>query len=385
MRRMRLLVPALLAGALAVLMAACGLVKGAGPDLGVILAETPAPKLSDYGLFTSMSSAKPAPGVAAYDLVNPLFSDHAEKQRLVFVPAGKPAAFSADGVFAFPVGTVLVKTFVFASDMRVPEKDAYRVETRLLIHKPTGWAAYPYIWNEAGTEAVYSPIGGRRTIETISPSGAALSISYSVPNQNQCKTCHQAGEGLSPIGPKARNLNHNGQLEAWAASGLLDTLPPGTPAAPAVFDVSLPVEARARAWLDINCAHCHKPDGSASNSGLVLSSTETDRVKIGIGKHPVAAGRGAGTLFQVIVPGAPDRSILAYRISSTEPGIAMPELGRTVPDPEGHALIREWIAGMRLPVVPEDLNVLSPRRPDEMGKRAGRSRLIGAGRAPPGP
>jgi hypothetical protein len=48
----------------------------------------------------------------------------------------------------------------------------------------------------------------------------------------------------------------------------------------------------------------------------------------------------------VIVPGAPDRSILAYRISSTEPGIAMPELGRTVPDPEGHALIREWIAGM---------------------------------------
>ena len=63
-------------------------------------------------------------------------------------------------------------------------------------------------------------------------------------------------------------------------------------------------------------------------------------------KRPVAAGRGAGTLFQVIVPGAPDRSILAYRMASIEPGVAMPELGRSVPDPEGLALVRDWIAEM---------------------------------------
>ena len=69
-------------------------------------------------------------------------------------------------------------------------------------------------------------------------------------------------------------------------------------------------------------------------------------MKTGIGKHPVAAGRGAWKLFQVIVPGAPDRSILAYRMASTEPGVAMPELGRSVPDPEGLALVRDWIAEM---------------------------------------
>jgi hypothetical protein len=51
----------------------------------------------------------------------------------------------------------------------------------------------------------------------------------------------------------------------------------------------------------------------------------------------------------VIVPGAPDRSILAYRMASTEPGIAMPELGRSVHDPEGLALIRDWIAEMETP------------------------------------
>lgn len=331
---------------LAACLAACGAGKAGGPDLKVILAAEPAENLSAYGLFSDMASATPAAAVVTYDLVNPLFSDHAAKHRFVFVPKGEAADYSADDVFAFPVGTVLVKTFAFAPDMRTPDDGAYRVETRLLIHKETGWAAFPYLWNAEGTEAVYSPVGGHRTIETISPAGAPLTIDYAVPNQNQCKTCHQAGSALSPIGPKARNLNHNGQLEDWAARGLLIGLASDAPAAPPVFDVTLPVEARARAWLDINCAHCHKPDGSASNSGLFLASTETDPSRYGVGKHPVAAGRGAGTLFQVIVPGAPDRSILAYRMSSVEPGVAMPELGRSVPDPDGLALVRDWIAGM---------------------------------------
>lgn len=339
--------PALFLAAL--LLAGCGLGKASGPDLKVILADKPAVNLSDYGLFTDAAASAPNTGVVPYDLVNPLFSDHAAKHRFVFVPGGQSATYAANDVFAFPVGTVLVKTFAFAPDMRAPQTGEYKVETRLLIHKGSGWSAFAYIWNEDGTEAVYSPVGGRRAIATITPAGAPLTVNYAVPNQNQCKTCHQAGDALTPIGPKARNLNHHGQLEAWAALGILDTLPPGAPAAPAMFDVTLPVDARARAWLDINCAHCHKADGSASNSGLFLASTETDLSRVGIGKHPVAAGRGAGTLFQVIVPGAPDRSIMAYRMASVEPGVAMPELGRSVADPEGLALIREWIAQMEKP------------------------------------
>ena len=335
-----------LAGLVAALLAACSVGKAARPDLEVILAEVPAETLSAYGLFADAAAGNPADGVIAYDLVNPLFSDHAAKHRFVFVPGGKAAQYDEEHVFDFPVGTVLVKTFAFAPDMREPDTGAYKVETRLLIHKENGWAAYPYVWNEEGTEAVYAPVGARRAVETISPQGAALSINYSVPNQNQCKTCHQAGPAISPIGPKARNLGHNGQIEAWAAAGILEGMPEALPTAPSVYDLSQSLDARARAWLDINCAHCHKPDGSASNSGLVLSSTETDPVKVGIGKRPVAAGRGAGDLFQVIVPGAPDRSILAYRMASAEPGVAMPELGRSVHDPEGLALIREWIAGM---------------------------------------
>ncbi|KCZ90056.1 SO2930 family diheme c-type cytochrome [Hyphomonas johnsonii] len=346
---------ACLAAAL-VLLAACGArggeaARSPGPDLSVVLAETPAPTLADYGFFKDAAAEKPADGVVAYDLINPLFSDHALKHRFVFVPQGRTAAYSDTAAMDFPVGTALIKTFAFAPDLRTPEVGQYKVETRVLIRKEDGWAAFPYAWNAAGTVATYAPTGGTRKVSVTTAAGASLVIDYAIPNKNQCKTCHQDGEAVLPIGPKARNLNHDGpagvnQLVDWRARGMLDGLPGHPPVAPAIHDVRLPVADRARAYLDINCGHCHKATGSASNSGLWLDSGETSPVHIGVGKHPTAAGRGAGDSLYVIAPGAPDQSIMVYRMASTEPGVAMPELGRTVVDEDGVALVREWIASM---------------------------------------
>ncbi|MCA3254157.1 MAG: hypothetical protein INF91_00900 [Alphaproteobacteria bacterium] len=72
-----------------------------------------------------------------------------------------------------------------------------------------------------------------------------------------------------------------------------------------------------------------------------------DRVAAGIGKRPVAAGRGTGDREVAIAPGDPDASILLYRIHSTEPGVMMPELGRTLRHEEGEALVRRYIAEMK--------------------------------------
>jgi hypothetical protein len=47
-----------------------------------------------------------------------------------------------------------------------------------------------------------------------------------------------------------------------------------------------------------------------------------------------------------IAPGRPDLSILLYRMNSTEPGVAMPELGRNMVHAEGVALVKDYIAGM---------------------------------------
>jgi hypothetical protein len=76
---------------------------------------------------------------------------------------------------------------------------------------------------------------------------------------------------------------------------------------------------------------------------------ETRPAALGVGKGPVAAGRGSGGLKVGIAPGHPDASILAYRMASTEPGVMMPELGRSLTHEEGLALIRDYIAGMKTP------------------------------------
>jgi hypothetical protein len=79
---------------------------------------------------------------------------------------------------------------------------------------------------------------------------------------------------------------------------------------------------------------------------LDLLATQNDPYKRGIGKIPVAAGRGSGGRLYDIVPGQPDESILMYRLESMEPGVMMPELGRRLTDEEGVALVREWVASL---------------------------------------
>ncbi len=337
-----------LVGGLAAILAACSPAPGVRDS--VVLADDPAPKLSDYGFFKDAGAREAAEGVVAYDLVNPLFSDHAAKHRLVYVPKGQSAAYNPDSVFDFPVGSVLIKTFAFAPDMRKPAEHERYIETRLLIRKEGGWAAYPYVWNAEQTEATYAPVGMREVIETIAPDGEALSIDYAVPNRNQCKLCHSKDGDLIPIGPAARNLNHAGphganQIADWAARGILSGAPQDAPAAPAAFGDAA-IDLRARAWLDINCAHCHRAGGGASNSGLFLAWNESNPTGWGIHKRPTAAGRGSGDDLFVIEPSKPDESILVHRMLSTEPGVLMPELGRTTVDHDGLELIRQWIAGM---------------------------------------
>ena len=97
----------------------------------------------------------------------------------------------------------------------------------------------------------------------------------------------------------------------------------------------------------MNCAHCHNPDGAASNSGFYLGWQVSDPVKLGIGKRPVAAGRGSGNLDFDIVPGDSAHSILTYRMGSLEGGVSMPELGRARLDPAGLMVVQRWIGEMK--------------------------------------
>ena len=327
--------------------------------LEALLADAPAPRLSDYHLFTDAAGRQPNAGLTPYGLNSPLFTDYAVKSRFVFLPPGKAAVYTKVGVLEFPVGAVLVKTFAYPADMRRPNEAVRSIETRLLIRKASGWTAQTYRWNDDQTDAVLKRAGGRAEVSFIDQTGQTRQIDYAIPNQNQCKECHQLDETVTPIGPKARNLNgvfaygegQENQLAHWVRKGLLNGAPPlhQVPRTARWDDVSAPLNDRARAYLDANCAHCHNPRAAASNSGLFLTLEENRSPALGFGKQPVAAGRGAGDLKVAIDPGHPERSILTYRMASTEPGVMMPDLGRTVLDDEGLDLIRQWIGQMKVP------------------------------------
>jgi uncharacterized repeat protein (TIGR03806 family) len=314
--------------------------------------------LSSYRFFLDGSAQEPNEGVLPYDLNTPLFSDYASKHRFVWLPPGTSASYDENETFDLPVGAVVIKTFAYPFDARQPSLGERLLETRLIVRRADGWDPVTYIWNEDETEARRRVIGLRIPVTWIDGDGETRSINYQVPNTNQCRECHEEhSETLGLLGVKARHLNRDypypggaeNQLAYWTAIGYLTGAPdPAEAPRSPVFDdpQTGTVEERARAYLDVNCGNCHNETGLARTSGLYLDIGETDPMRLGICKTPVAAGQGSGNRRYDIVPGEPDASILIYRMESTEAGVAMPELGRQTVHEEGLAVVREWILGL---------------------------------------
>ena len=347
------------------------------PRTGLDFADEFPGRLSEWRLLVQHDGKlAPNEGVTPYDLNSPLFSDYAHKLRTVLLPAGTSIRYGEDA-FEFPVGTVITKTFYYPRGGEAAEGSiAVRkvltqapgaaldlaqvrlIETRLLINTASGWVAIPYVWNAQQTEATLALAGDTVSLELVSDAGRQP-FTYLVPDTNQCAGCHALehhSQKIEPIGIRARHLNKTyrygeaseNQLEHWQKAGLLTGAPAalGAPRNAQWDDADADLEARARAYLDVNCGHCHRPRGAASTSGLLLHAQETDRVKLGECKIPIATGRGSGDALFDIVPGTPDQSILLHRMLSTEADVAMPELGRSLVHAEGVALIRDWIASL---------------------------------------
>ena len=341
------------------------------------------PKLSDWHVVeVHDGKLQLNDGVVPYDLNTPLFTDYAHKLRTIWMPGGVSARYNPTDTLDFPVGTVISKTFYYprAADGRfgdvVRTADYSRdfagqsldmarvhlIETRILVHRRDGWAAMPYVWNQAQTEATLARTGAvlpLTLVDTHALAGrpAREDFNYVVPDESQCASCHAQDwidRKIHPIGPKARHINKDyayadgaqNQLEHLVRVGYLDGLPSlgQVPRDVNWADPGAPLDARARAYLDINCGHCHNPHGAANTTGLSLTWDTPPNHRLGICKPPTAAGQGTGDHFFDLVPGRPDDSIIPYRLASTEPGTMMPEIGRSTVHREGLALIRAWIA-----------------------------------------
>ena len=309
-------------------------------------------KLSAWHLYTeTRNGLKPNNRVLPYSLRTPLFSDYADKYRFVWMPQGSSAEYRDDTVFEFPVGTILSKSFAFPSGNSENRGSGFvhtnpelkLVETRLLVHTNSGWAALPYIWNDSQTEATLQLVPDPVPVK-FSDSNGAHDFTYQIPNANECKECHDNNKILLPIGPKARNLGKE-QIAHWTKAGYLRNVPKEFSEV-AVWDKpdTGSVEERALAYLDNNCAHCHQPGGTAGYTGVDF---RYGHFQPGYCKHPNSAGNMHDLQFD-IVPGDPDNSILVYRLSSIAPKVMMPQIGRSTVHSEALALIKEWIASRSL-------------------------------------
>jgi uncharacterized repeat protein (TIGR03806 family) len=311
------------------------------------------PKLSDYHMFQlPLRNMKPNADVFPYELTSELFSDYAQKKRFIYLPSGTHMTHrDINRSFDFPDKAIIFKFFYYPYDDLNINGQYDIIETRVLYKKKGKWEAYSYVWNDEQTDAYLQLAGDTKNIKWTDKNGKLNTLNYSIPNSIQCKTCHEHDGDIIPIGPATRHLAHNKSnttLESLVKGGKLkgvnlnDTLTQLVDYTDKMQDLN----NRARSYLDINCAHCHQPHGSARNSALNLLYTNDNLTAVGIYKTPIAAGNGSGGLYYDIVPGRPKESILHYRMNSAAPGIAMPEVGRKTIHKEGVALIEEWIYGL---------------------------------------
>ncbi len=335
-------------------------------------------KLSEFNLFQDNTNptTNPQSRGLAYDLSVPLFTDYATKYRFVFIPPGCTAKYNQDESFEYPVGTALVKSFAMPSntDNRGIENEDL-IETRLLIKRNTGWTALPYVWNSNKSDAILD-FNGAKIDSTMSHNGIENNFEYIVPDPQSCKNCHQlklTDEGsanMIPIGPKARFLNKSytytagteNQLNKWVKEGLLSDAPANLASVdliPSFYDetdianmTDDQLGTAAKAFLDINCGHCHRrdPNGLASNTNMHVEWTRSFELKpndFGVCAKPISFGGDGGNGSDYIIePGNAEQSLLVFRMDTTDGGDRMPPLGRELIHSEGVELISEWINRM---------------------------------------
>ena len=378
-----------LAALVASIISGCG-GNGGQPEVAVFDQSSAPQKLSEWHFMSNDGKTLALnSSLVPYDLNSALFSDYAFKLRAVYVPPGRQIAYKADGTFEFPTGSAIVKTFyypkasgtdtAYVAVARRSQKEQgssidlsanVLIETRVLVLQPNGtWSGLPYVWDADQREATLKVGGQDVKLELVSTDGTSEKFSYAVPNAQTCQQCHSTqtagGAGILPIGPKARNLNKTyaygtgpgqNQLTHWVDSQILGGFPGlvGAPVNADWRDTTQSLEARSKAYLDVNCAHCHSPRGAAFQSGLMLdfatvATVGSSPVRWGICKTPLAYG-GPGAPYRYdIEPGKPEVSLLVYRLSHDMPGDAMPPISRKVNHTEGADLINAWIREIALP------------------------------------
>jgi uncharacterized repeat protein (TIGR03806 family) len=329
-------------------------------------------KLSETGLFTSTKDHKVAPGLIPYEVNAQLWGDHASKERYLAIPGDATIGFDdisypqpspgAPMGWRFPNGTVLVKTFFMEMERGNPASKK-RLETRLLHFQQFPgtqeygdqyWRGYTYVWNDEQTDAELLDEKGLDRILKVKVGDKTVEQNYRFPSRAECTLCHtNAAKFALGVNTLQMNRDHNydgvvaNQLATLEHLGIFTKPLPAAPdklARLADFnDKSQPVDVRARSYLHSNCAHCHMKWGGGNAEFKLLSTIPLKDMGI----VNVSPAHGSFDLkdARLIVPGAPERSVIYHRMAMTGLG-RMPHIGSRVVDEQAVGLMREWIKGL---------------------------------------
>ncbi len=315
----------------------------------------PYDNLSDYNFFKMpMADLDPVYGVLPFQPASQLFTDYALKKRFIWMPEDASATIGQENkVLNFPIGTVLIKSFYY--DNVLPGNTTKIIETRLMILKPEGWIFANYVWNDQQTEATISE---NLVVVPVSwmHNGAQRDIQYQVPSTGQCFMCHYNSAENFPIGPKPQNLNFainyadglKNQLEKLKEFGYISNDVPQTINSIVDYnDTSKSLDLRARSYLEINCAHCHKDQGYAEFYPVRMDFKPIpDYPEMGFCLEPninIGGFFPGVELNHIIYPGNHEKSVMYYRMNTEQDNIKMPMVGRTIIHDEGVSLINNWI------------------------------------------
>ena len=178
--------------------------------------------------------------------------------------------------------------------------------------------------------------------------------SWTYPSRTQCMQCRSAAAG-GTIGLETAQLNRDGvypstnrrsnQLATLDHIGVfsapLEQPPADLPRLPEPGGDE-PLEQRARSYLHANCAHCHRPMGGGQGR-MDLRYTQTLAETRTCNADATQGMVGGAT--KLVVPGAPDASILSLRVHASG-AKRMPPVAVRVLDPVGTKVIDNWIAAL---------------------------------------
>jgi putative heme-binding domain-containing protein len=336
-------------------------------------------RLSETGLFESVSGHQLARGVIPFQVNAEMWNDYGTAERFIGLPGHSRIETGATNVWVYqsknewryPTNAVLGRTFSIQMEHGNP-RSARRLETQLLHFDGREWHAYTYRWDEAQSDAALVDAGGDELTlnarDASAPEGHRQQV-WRFPSRSECLRCHNpwVNVALAFTGSQLNRPVPAG-LNSGSTAGGEDSSGPGgdvnqlvalsrlscfdqpmdervKPRFNSPYDASAELNERARCWLHVNCSHCHR-EGAG---GSVVSHFDYDtplRDMKALGQMPSQGNLGL-TNAHVITPGDPCSSVLYYRIATTGQG-RMPLIGSRFVDTRGLQLLHDWIATLPL-------------------------------------